>query len=80
MTDVELDAEITRLEALEAQSNTPGVGFDSPGVSPFSRNRPLKVKKIGRNDTCPCGAINPETKKPYKYKKCGMVNAPYHKG
>ncbi len=37
-------------------------------------------KKIGRNDPCPCGAINPETGKPYKYKKCGLINAPYHRG
>lgn len=37
------------------------------------------AKKLGRNDPCPCGAINPETGKPYKYKKCGMINAPYHK-
>lgn len=36
-------------------------------------------QKLGRNDPCPCGAINPETGKPYKYKKCGMINAPYHK-
>ncbi len=37
-------------------------------------------EKIGRNDPCPCGAINPETGKVYKYKQCGMINAPYHKG
>jgi len=36
------------------------------------------AKKLGRNDPCPCGAINPQTGKPYKYKKCGMINAPYH--
>jgi preprotein translocase subunit SecA len=36
--------------------------------------------KVGRNDPCPCGAINPNTSQPYKYKKCGMINAPYHKG
>ena len=41
---------------------------------------PTDKKKIGRNDPCPCGAINPDTGKPYKYKKCGMINAPYHKG
>lgn len=40
----------------------------------------MAKKKIGRNDPCPCGAINPETGKPYKYKNCGLVNAPYHKG
>jgi len=26
--------------------------------------------KIGRNDPCPCGKINPATGKPMKYKKC----------
>jgi len=36
-------------------------------------------KKIGRNDPCPCGAVNPETDQVYKYKKCGLINAPYHK-
>lgn len=34
---------------------------------------------VGRNDPCPCGAINPETGEVYKYKKCGMINASYHK-
>lgn len=29
--------------------------------------------KIGRNDPCPCGSGK-------KWKKCGMINAPYHKG
>ena len=37
-------------------------------------------RKVGRNDPCPCGAINPKTGKVYKYKKCGLINAPYHKG
>lgn len=26
--------------------------------------------KVGRNDPCPCGKINPRTGKPMKYKKC----------
>ncbi len=38
-----------------------------------------KFQGVGRNDPCPCGAINPQTGKPYKFKRCGMVNAPYHK-
>lgn len=29
-----------------------------------------KATKVGRNDPCPCGKINPETGKPIKYKKC----------
>ena len=37
-------------------------------------------KAPGRNDPCPCGAINPKTNKPYKYKKCGLINAPHHRG
>lgn len=36
--------------------------------------------KVGRNDPCPCGAVNPETGRPYKYKNCGLVNAPHHRG
>ena len=31
-------------------------------------------------DPCWCGAIDPKTGKPYKYKKCGLINAPYHRG
>jgi len=27
-------------------------------------------KKVGRNEPCPCGKINSETGKPFKYKKC----------
>jgi preprotein translocase subunit SecA len=27
-------------------------------------------KRPGRNDPCPCGKIDPQTKKPMKYKKC----------
>lgn len=36
--------------------------------------------KIGRNDPCPCGAINDKTGRPYKFKQCGLINAPWHKG
>ena len=35
--------------------------------------------KIGRNDPCPCGAINPATGEVYKYKKCGLINASQHR-
>lgn len=34
---------------------------------------------IGRNDPCPCGAINPATGEVFKYKKCGLINAPQHR-
>jgi len=39
-----------------------------------------KKEKVGRNDPCPCGAINPNTGKPYKYKHCGLIDAPHHRG
>jgi preprotein translocase subunit SecA len=35
--------------------------------------------EVGRNDPCPCGAINKDTGEVYKYKKCGMINAPHHR-
>lgn len=59
---------------------------DNTGLeTPITRavKAPAKSKqsvKIGRNDPCPCGAINPETGKVYKYKRCGMINAPWHRG
>ena len=34
---------------------------------------------VGRNDPCPCGAINPATGEVFKYKKCGLINAPQHR-
>jgi len=88
MSDEELDSEIARLEALEKSSQSGVHSSQSIATNPFSSanrqpstvNQPLKVAKIGRNDSCPCGAINPQTGKPYKYKKCGMISAPYHKG
>ncbi len=35
--------------------------------------------QVGRNDPCPCGAINPATGEVYKYKKCGLIDAPQHR-
>ena len=52
--------------------------------SEFSDVKNFSVDKkndlnIGRNDPCPCGAINPNTGEVYKYKKCGLINAPQHR-
>jgi preprotein translocase subunit SecA len=33
----------------------------------------LHIARIGRNDLCPCGSG-------LKYKKCGLINAPEHRG
>ncbi len=71
MTDEELDAEIARLEA--QKSGTPIANSDSPYSKALETNQPLRVSKIGRNDPCPCGSG-------LKWKKCGLINAPEHKG
>ena len=55
---------------------------ESGGVAAQTRVTPAQsaeFKKVGRNDPCPCGAINPNTGKVYKYKHCGLINAPHHK-
>lgn len=85
MTDEELDTEIKRMEALQAkEQDTKQAEIKAESAENVLTQQlnpqPLKVDKIGRNDPCPCGAIIPNTKKPYKYKKCGLINAPYHKG
>ena len=41
--------------------------------SETSSDAPAVDKSIGRNDPCPCGSGK-------KYKKCGLINAPEHKG
>jgi preprotein translocase subunit SecA len=53
---------------------------ETPTKKQSNINNFYSKKKIGRNDPCPCGAINPKTGKVYKYKNCGLINAPYHKG
>lgn len=44
-----------------------------------SQNAVSGMSEVGRNDPCPCGAINPATGEVYKYKKCGLINAPQHR-
>ena len=54
-------------------------------AEPSELGGPKDVKSIsigkepGRNDPCLCGAINPATGEVYKWKKCGMINAPQHR-
>ena len=73
----------TKEASLEAESKDSG----SQEVFLTSHTEPSELggskdntgKDVGRNDPCPCGAINPTTGEVYKYKKCGMVNAPQHR-
>jgi len=66
------------LSAIEATivNNILGVKPQFPSPKPLERPIEKKFipregkKKVGRNDPCPCGKINPETGKPMKYKRC----------
>ena len=51
----------------------------SSGTTSKGQGLPAGRQEPGRNDPCPCGAINPATGEVYKYKKCGMINAPQHR-
>ncbi|MBP6866177.1 MAG: preprotein translocase subunit SecA [Candidatus Pacebacteria bacterium] len=48
-------------------------------VPEFKSTTAENNEDVGRNDPCPCGAINPATMEVYKWKKCGMINAPQHR-
>ncbi|MBI2062552.1 MAG: preprotein translocase subunit SecA [Candidatus Yanofskybacteria bacterium] len=70
-------------KTLKLQEKRPDIIGDSNGHShqpiinePTHRDSEIKV---GRNDLCPCGAINSNTGRPYKYKHCGLINAPHHR-
>lgn len=82
-------APVVDLDKVELEREEPEepVITDSPAVAdnPFAaalaktanttvkpQNTGIKTEKIGRNDPCPCGSGK-------KWKKCGMINAPYHR-
>ncbi len=48
----------------QALSGASGISKPAPGVG---------LGKVGRNDPCPCGSG-------LKYKKCGLIGAPQHRG
>jgi preprotein translocase subunit SecA len=56
-----------------ALSKTSSYSGSSDGRSPMMVKVVSGQAKIGRNDPCPCGSG-------LKYKKCGMINSPDHKG
>ena len=59
-------------------SHTEPSELGGPKVRPES-DSDTRSENVGRNDPCPCGAINPATGEVYKYKKCGLINAPQHR-
>ena len=73
--NTENETESEPKEVLLTSHNEPNEFSDTKEVK-ISGNNELN---IGRNDPCPCGAINPSTGEVYKYKKCGLINAPQHR-
>ncbi|MEX1111949.1 MAG: preprotein translocase subunit SecA [Candidatus Andersenbacteria bacterium] len=69
----------THQSATAPHSIAEQVGESAPSANPTTSqpesNEPLvnEHKDVGRNDPCPCGSGK-------KFKKCGLINAPEHKG
>lgn len=64
--------------SMESMASMNQKASDSSMTSSPQRPRSVKpvisnLKKVGRNDPCPCGSG-------LKYKKCGLANAPEHRG
>ena len=68
-------AEEEKLKEIQKGMKEAGGEGKADNASASTKNK----DEVGRNDPCPCGAINPNTGKVYKYKQCGMINAPHHK-
>ena len=74
-----------QIEPAAAQAVTQSASQDTPTqqvIGPPASNTNLNTQqsdnqttkhKIGRNDPCPCGSG-------LKYKKCGLISAPQHRG
>jgi len=72
-----ISTQISNLKSLPAQQATKSPAqFSQETAITRGREQMLgegqvtKKHKIGRNDPCPCGAIDPNTGKPKKYKRC----------
>ena len=62
-------AQLTARPPIHADSSADSRRLNQGRGATISGNQRAK-RKLGRNDPCPCGKINPQTGKPMKYKKC----------
>ncbi|NTW89303.1 MAG: preprotein translocase subunit SecA [Candidatus Moranbacteria bacterium] len=76
-----MTAPAERTMVLSGASDSPAqFGAAESDKGEVAKQEPMRAEHtVGRNDPCPCGAVNPTTGEVYKYKKCGMINAPYHR-
>jgi preprotein translocase subunit SecA len=65
-----LHPEVTKFEApprqISVEEGEPALAGETTRNKPIQSSHP----KVGRNDPCPCGKIDPRTGNPMKYKKC----------
>lgn len=72
------DASVPEAAAAQAPAKAKGSLSDLAAALKTAKSTPkpqpgVSHAKIGRNDPCPCGSG-------LKYKKCGLINAPQHRG
>ena len=67
----------TKAKSAKGNTSDLAAAFARAKATPKASPGAAQVK-IGRNDPCPCGAVNPKTGRVYKYKNCGLINAPWH--
>jgi preprotein translocase subunit SecA len=74
-------APLERNIVLSGASDTPAqFGAAEGNKGEAVKREPIHAEyTVGRNDPCPCGAVNPATGEIYKFKKCGMIHATHHK-
>jgi preprotein translocase subunit SecA len=48
----------------------------APEPAPVEHSHSYSVPKVGRNEPCPCGVVDPKTGKTRKYKKCFLAGNP----
>jgi preprotein translocase subunit SecA len=71
--------EASQLKEVHENAQIIGAGDGSAGGQSSGGAGGVGQKpEVGRNDPCPCGAVNPATGKVYKWKNCGMISAPHH--
>ncbi len=79
---INVEAEVSEAESSPRLSQAGQAFITSHTESPEFSDTKKTIEdnmNVGRNDPCPCGAINPATGEVYKYKKCGLINAPQHR-
>lgn len=63
----------TVVDVIDQDINPFAKALAKTAVKPVVKDMGTKTTKVGRNDPCPCGSGK-------KWKKCGMINSPEHKG